>query len=121
MAYDKKQMIKQSVEAIKEYDLIYIEEIFAYVPFGKTVFYREQLNKENTIIKELSKIKIKTKQHLRSQWKESKSPFLQHALYKLCANEDELERLKSAEKQTQETSEETLKKLEEISDKLNKE
>lgn len=121
MAYKKEDMIKQTIDAIKKYDLIYISEIFTFVSFSSRAFYSNELHKKQTIIKELEGIKIKTKQYLRSEWKKSKSPFLQNQLYKLCANDDELARLRIGEGLESGNSEETLKKLSEISDKLDKE
>ena len=93
MAYKKADMIKQSLEAIKENDLVFVDEIIAFVPFGKNSFYNYKLNEVNEITKALDDNRIKIKQELRKNWRSSKSPALQIALYKLLATEQEYERL----------------------------
>lgn len=93
MAYKKTDMIKQSLEAIKENNLVFVEEIIAFTPFGKTTFYEHKLNESNDIKKELDNNRIKIKAGLRKNWRESKSPALQIALYRLLATESEYDRL----------------------------
>lgn len=93
MAYKKTDMIKQSLEAIKENDLVFVEEIIAFVPFGKATFYNHNLDKLDDIKKELDNNRIRTKAGLRKNWRESKSPALQIALYRLLATESEYDRL----------------------------
>lgn len=93
MAYKKTDMIKQSLEAIKENNLVFVEEIIAFVPFGKTTFYEHKLNESNDIKKELDNNRITIKAELRKNWRGSKSPALQIALYRLLATESEYDRL----------------------------
>ena len=93
MAYKKADMIKQSLEAIKENTLVFVEEIIAFVPFGKATFYNHNLDKLDDIKKELDNNRIRTKAGLRKNWRESKSPALQIALYRLLATESEYDRL----------------------------
>ena len=93
MAYKKDDMIKQCLEAIEEHDLIFVEEIITFVPFGKTTFYEHKLNESDIIKKALDDSRIKTKSVLRKNWRESKSPVLQIALYKLLATPEEYDRL----------------------------
>ena len=93
MAYKKTDMIKQSLEAIKENNLVFVEEIIAFVPFSQATFYNHKLEQLEEIKKALDNNKIRTKAGLRKNWRESKSPALQIALYRLLATESEYDRL----------------------------
>ena len=93
MAYKKADMIKQSLEAIKENDLVFVDEIIAFVPFSKATFYNHDLDKLDSIKKALEDNRIKIKAGLRKEWRTSKHPVLQIALYRLLADEDEYDRL----------------------------
>ena len=86
-------MIQQCLKAIEDNNLVYIEEIVSFMPFGKNSFYNHKLNEVNEIKKAIEETKVKTKQQLRSKWFDSKSPALQIALYRLLATEKEYERL----------------------------
>lgn len=118
--YNKDKMIEQSIKAIKEHQLIYISEIFAYVPFSKQTFYTYKLDKIDDIIKTIEQVRIEIKQSLRKQWRESKSPYLQQLLYRLCANEDELMRIRQTEAQAATDNSNIEQKLEEIGKQLQK-
>ena len=93
MAYKKTDMIKQSLEAIKENNLVFVEEIIAFVPFSQATFYNHKLEQLEEIKKALDNNRIRTKAGLRKNWRESKSPALQIALYRLLATESEYDRL----------------------------
>ncbi len=93
MAYKKADMIKQSLKAIEENDLVFVEEIITFVPFGKTTFYDHELNESDSIKKALDDNRVKIKAGLRKDWRTSKYPVLQIALYRLLATEDEYDRL----------------------------
>lgn len=93
MAYKKQEMIDQAVEAIRDYELIFIEEIFAFVPWSKETFYKRKLHEVDTIKKALADVKIATKSHLRKTWRKSDNPSLQIALYKLIGSDQEIEKL----------------------------
>ena len=41
MAYETNEMIEQSLEAIKKYNLLFITDLFAYVAFSKATFYND--------------------------------------------------------------------------------
>lgn len=93
MAYKTADMIEQSLKVIKDNNLIFIDEIFAYVPFSSATFYNHKLEKLESLKKELGKNRIKTKQKLRKKWSESNAPALQIALYRLLATDKEYDRL----------------------------
>jgi len=93
MAYKKADMIEQSLKAIRENDLVFMDEIISFVPFSEKTFYNHRLQELQDIKQALDHNRIKTKQGLRKNWRISKSPALQIALYKLLASKEEYERL----------------------------
>jgi len=93
MAYNKTDMVKQSLKAIEENDLVFIDEIISFVPFSRATFYNNGLDKLDNIKKALNDNRVKIKAGLRKDWRISKHPVLQIALYRLLATDDEYERL----------------------------
>jgi hypothetical protein len=93
MAYNTQNMISQCLEVIKEKKLIWIEEIFAFVPFVRSTFYAKKLDKSDTIKKALEDNRIEMKAVMRVKWLVSDNPTLQLALYRLIATPEEFERL----------------------------
>ena len=93
MAYKKADMVRQSLTAIKENDLVFVDEIIAFVPFSEKTFYNHKLQELQDIKKALNDNRIKIKAGLRKDWRTSKHPVLQIALYRLLATESEYDRL----------------------------
>jgi len=93
MAYQKENMIKQCLEVIEKYNLIWITEISAFVPFTERTFYRYKCQECQDIKKALEDNRITTKVSLRKIWYHSGNPTLQLALYKLLATNEEFERI----------------------------
>jgi hypothetical protein len=92
MAYDKKKIYNQAIEAIEKNNLFFIEDIVAFVPCGKTKFYEffPPDSNETNILKELlDQNKIKTKSSIRAKlYKGNKAAELL-ALYKLICTDEE--------------------------------
>jgi len=93
MAYDKKEILKISLEAIEKHKLFFIEDIVSYIPCGKTTFYDMNLNEANEIKEALLKVRTDLKVSMRSKWYKSTAPALQMALMKLIATPTELKKL----------------------------
>ena len=93
MAYNKQKLIDQSLEAIKKYNLIFLEELFAYVPFCNKTFYNYNLQDLQDIKKAIEDNKIRIKGGLRKKWYESDNFSSQLALYKLAGNDEERKKL----------------------------
>lgn len=89
----KKEREQLALKAIEEYNLLFIKDIIAYVPFCRSTFYNDGLDKLDSIKSAIDKNRINTKHALRGKWYKSKSATLQIALYKLVADEEELRRL----------------------------
>jgi len=93
MAYNKQEMINQSLEAIKKFNLIFLDELFAYVPFSRATFYNYKLDILDNIKKAIEDNKIRIKGGLRKKWYDSDNFSSQLALYKLAGNDEERKKL----------------------------
>ena len=89
MAYDKKKLAKQAIDAIKAHNLFFMDDVFAFMPCSKATFYNHKLEQLDDIKELLEENKIKTKSALKSKWFKSDNATLQMALYKLLASETE--------------------------------
>ena len=68
MAYDKKKIYKQAIEQIEKNNLFFIEDVVAFLPFGRTYFYDAfsiDSDKMKTFKDLLEHNKIKTKSNIR--------------------------------------------------------
>ena len=96
MAYKTEDLLATAIEAIKKNRLIFIEDILAYLPCGKTAFYEHFPNETNNYKRMtdlLDQNRTELKVSMRSKWYKSNSPALQMALMKLLSNETELRKL----------------------------
>ena len=93
MAHKKKDMIKLSLDAIKDNNLVFVTEIFAFVPFSQATFYNHKLEGLESIKKALDDNRVTTKAGMRKEWLKSTNATLQIALYKLLATNEEYDRL----------------------------
>lgn len=92
MAYNKKDLYKNALNAIKEFNLFFIEDACAYLGVSKDTFYRHfplESDESNAIKEELDKNKARTKISIRSKLHKSTSPTGLLALYKLICTPEE--------------------------------
>ena len=93
MVYTKDQIMKLSLEIIKESEPLFIQDLIALLPCGRSTFYElfpEKSEGMDIIKGEIAKNKIKRKSDLRKNWKDPEAaPALQLALYKLMADPEE--------------------------------
>lgn len=92
MAYNTATLKKQALEAIEKHKLFFIEDVVAFLPCVKSVFYDHFPNESNDrkeIDELLERNRIEVKSSLRSKWYKSEAPALQLGLYKLIATQDE--------------------------------
>ncbi len=68
MAYNYKELEEQAIHAIIKHDLIFMDEIIAFLPCSKTTFYEHKLNQSNSIKETLTNVKIKKKVQKRKRW-----------------------------------------------------
>lgn len=95
MAYDKEKIEKQLLSNIqKDEDITTFEDAALTVAPALRTLYDWELHELHDIKSSIDANKIKVKNKLRKQWKkDSASPTLQLALYKLLSNEGELRAL----------------------------
>jgi hypothetical protein len=92
MAYDKKKIFNDVINAIRENKLKHFEYITGYVePSTPTLyeFFPLESNEFNTIKSELELNKIAAKTKMRNKWEDSDNPTLQIAAFKLIATDEE--------------------------------
>ena len=87
--YKTSEMKQICLEVIREQEPIYIEEMIAFCPFSKRLFYERMLHEDNDIKTALYKIKIGKKKKLRDKWEDGDNVTGQVVLYKLLATEEE--------------------------------
>jgi len=96
MAYDKEELFKEVIEAIRENKLKHFNYIQGYVePCTDTLYEMFPLKsvESDTIKRELGLNKITSKTKMRNKWEDSDNPTLQIAAFKLIADEEELQAL----------------------------
>lgn len=85
---------KLALSAIKEHDLVFLDELLEFLPIGRTMLYKLGVNSLDTIKEALELNKTKRKRRIRNQWeKETNNTGLQIAYYRLLATREELSRL----------------------------
>lgn len=93
MAYDRKKVYEQALEAIEKHKLFFIDDIVAFLPISKSTFYEWELEKSEELKARLEKNRTELKVSMRSKWYKSNAPALQMALMKLIATPEELRKL----------------------------
>lgn len=91
--YDKASMKKMALDAIKKYRLFFIDDLWAYVPYSRALFYKKNLYKDEEIIEAIMNSKITTKGELRKKWRDNFNPTTSIALYRLICSDEEREAL----------------------------
>lgn len=96
MAYDKKNLHQQSLEAIEENNLFFIEDIVAFLPCSKPTFYEYfplESNELNDFKERLEQNKIKTKSAIRAKLFKGEKAAELLALYRLICTPEERQNL----------------------------
>lgn len=91
--YNKEEMIKLSLKAIEDNNLVFVHELCYYLPFTRTTFYNKELDKVDKIKEALNKNKVDIKKGLRNKWYISDNATTQLALYRLLATKEEHDKL----------------------------
>ena len=95
MAYDKAELEAKAIEVIKKEKLTFFTDLQIYLEPSLATLYNLELEKLETIKRELAINRLSKKKKMRHKWEDSDNPGLQIAAYKLYADEDELIRLTS--------------------------
>ena len=99
--FEYDDILKESLKVIKRHKLCFIEDVVIHLKCGKTTFYKLKLNESNEIKEAIWGEKRRTKLSMRKRWEDSENATLQVGLYKLLANDDELERLNNSKQKTE--------------------
>lgn len=96
MAYDRVKIFEQAKEVIIKKNLLFIEDVVAFLPIAKKTFYEYfplDSNESNELKELLETNKINIKVSMRSKWYESDNATLQMGLMKLISTNEELRKL----------------------------
>lgn len=91
----------------KTKNLIFVEDVIAYLPIGKSKFYElfpAKTDEMDALKKALNENKIRLKVGIRKKLYDNSSPTAQIALYKLIGTEEETHRLNGTKKAIDHTS-----------------
>jgi len=92
MAYDKEEIKKTAIEAIKKHNLFFISDIVAYVPCSRSTFYSyftEDSDELDEFKELLEQNRVKTKSAIRAKLFQSNKAGELLALYRLVCTPDE--------------------------------
>lgn len=83
------KLVKQCLQLISDYKILFVTDLIALLPFSKSTFYVYGLDKSDAVKEAIENNKTMIKQKLRAKWYESSTPTLQIALYKILATPEE--------------------------------
>lgn len=96
MAYDKKKIYQQALDAIDKHKLFFIDDIIAFIPCTKQTFYQFfplESDELDEIKRKMEINRIEVKSSMRNKWYKSDAPALQMALMKLICTDEERKKL----------------------------
>lgn len=93
MAYNRDELEKTALKAIKEHKLYFIEHIIPYLPCASSTFYALELEKSEAIKNAININKVAVKNKVLNKWADSDNATLQVAHYKLIAADEERKKL----------------------------
>ena len=95
MAFKKDELAEIAIKAITSKKLVFMDEVYAYLPCSRATFYNHKLEELDSIKGAIEKNRVDLKVGLRKKWYESENATVQIALYKLIGSEDESDRINS--------------------------
>lgn len=93
MSYEKTDLEKKALAAIKRNKIKFITHVAAFLPCALSTFYELELEKSEAIKKAVEDNRTTAKVKALNRWEKSKNPTLEVAFYKLIADDDEAHRL----------------------------
>ena len=97
--FSDQELKKFALKIIEEKQCETIGDLIYYMPIGRSCFYLRGLDKVDSIKDAIVDIQYKEKREIRKRWKKSGNAALETCVYKILADEDELRRLQSHQKQ----------------------
>jgi hypothetical protein len=101
-------LFEKADELVRTKNLLFVEDIVAFLGISKTTFYREfpvGSNELDDLKSGLETNRVKMKQNMRKKWFESDNATLQISLMKLIGTEEEFSRLANVQRETKTTGE----------------
>lgn len=83
------ELVNQCLDIIKEYNVLFITDLVAFLPFSRRTFYEYNLHNSHNLKEAIEKQRIFTKQSLRNNWLKVNCATRQIALYKLICTQEE--------------------------------
>lgn len=103
MSYDKKDLEKKALAAIKRYRLKFITYVSAYLPCSRSTFSVLELDKSDTLKEAVEQNRTSAKTKALNRWEKSQNATLQVAFMKLIADDDEADRLNGSRQKLEAT------------------
>ena len=103
MAYNTEELYQKAIQAIKEHNLFFIEDVVALLPCSKPTFYDHipvNSNEFNNLKELIEENRVSEKLKLRKKWSESDNATLQMGLMKLITTDEERKRLATSYMET---------------------
>lgn len=91
--YTTEDVERIALDAIKKHRLVFVREIFPFIPISHATFYTRGLDKSERIRDALEANQLDTKRGLRERWRDGENASTQIALYRLLGTEEEASRL----------------------------
>jgi hypothetical protein len=99
--YNREDLLKDSLAIIKKHKVCFIDDLVVHLPCCRSTFYHFELHKTDVIKQSIFSQRQFKKMKLRKGWENTENATLQMGLYKLLANDDELERLTNNKQKTE--------------------
>ena len=119
MAYTTKELEEKALKAIKESNLVFINEICSFIECSESTFFNHKMQELESIKGALEKNKVAIKHGIRRNWESDGNATEKVALYKILGTQDERDALNGGSKQQEsgkveiEIIDKTIKKVEE--------
>jgi len=94
MAFDTKELIKSAIKILNKDDsLIFIDDLCVHLGISRQTYYDHELDKVDVIKQHMLKNKVSIKKELRNKWMKTENATTEIFLYKLAANQEELNKV----------------------------
>ena len=99
MAYDKADLEKKALAAIKRNKIKFITHVAAFLPCSERTFFNQELQELQSIKDAIETNRIGAKVTTLNRWENSENATLQVAFMKLIADDDEAHRLNGSKQE----------------------
>lgn len=104
MSYDKADLEKKALAAIKRHKIKFITHVAAFLPCSEKTIFNKELQELQSIKDAIEENRISSKVKTLNKWEKSENATLQVAFMKLIADDDEADRLNGTKQKMDVTS-----------------